>query len=204
MSLARIATAFAHAAGTGRRLGGLGRALATLLIVSCWLLLAAPPARADAVQLVALEVARTDDGVLLDFTTSFALPRTVEDALQKGVPLHFVAQADLYRSRWYWRDAHVARAMRTWRLAWQPLTRSYRVSFGALNQSFETLSEALGALRGAAHWRIADAAQLEEGASYYIEFSYRLDTSQLPRPMQIGLAGQADWNLSVERTLRLE
>jgi hypothetical protein len=151
MSLARIATAFAHAAGTGRRLGGLGRALATLLIVSCWLLLAAPPARADAVQLVALEVARTDDGVLLDFTTRFALPRTVEDALQKGVPLHFVAQADLYRSRWYWR-----------------------------------------------------AAQLEEGASYYIEFSYRLDTSQLPRPMQIGLAGQADWNLSVERTLRLE
>jgi hypothetical protein len=151
MSLARIATAFAHAAGIGRR-GGLGRTLAMLLLVSCWLLLAAPPARADAVQLVSLEVARTDDGVLLDFTTRFALPRTVEDALQKGVPLHFVAEADLYRSRWYWRDAHVARAQRTWRLAWQPLTRSYRVSFGALNQSFETLSEALGALRGAAHW----------------------------------------------------
>ena len=165
---------------------------------------AAPAVRAETVQLVSLEVARGEDGLLLDFTTRFVLPRTVEDALLKGVPLHFVAEAALFRSRWYWRDERVARATRVWRLAWQPLTRSYRVSFGGLNQSFETLTEALAAVRGVAHWKIADAAQLDADSRYYVEFSYRLDTSALPRPMQIGLAGQADWTLSVERTLRIE
>src|SRR5512146_2105013 len=179
-----------------------GRWLAALL--AALLLALAAPARAETVQLASLEVSRGDDGVLLDFTTRFALPRTVEDALLKGVPLHFVAEADIFRSRWYWRDARVAHAVRVWRLAWQPLTRSYRVSFGALNQNFETLTEALAAVRGAAHWKIAEPGQLEADARYYVEFSYRLDTGQLPRPMQIGLAGQADWNLAVERTLRIE
>ena len=39
---------------------------------------------------------------------------------------------------------------------------------------------------------------------YYVEFSFKLDTSQLPRPMQFGIGGQADWTLGVERTLRVE
>ena len=181
-----------------------GRAFGRWLLALLAALMLGVAARAETVQLASLEVTRGEDGVLLDFTTRFTLPRAVEDALIKGVPLHFVAEADIYRSRWYWRDARVARAVRVWRLAWQPLTRSYRVSFGALNQSFETLAEAMAAVRGAAHWKIAEPGQLEADASYYIEFSYRLDTSQLPRPMQIGLAGQADWNLSVERTLRVE
>ena len=181
-----------------------GRAFGRWLLALLAALMLGVAARAETVQLASLEVTRGEDGVLLDFTTRFTLPRAVEDALLKGVPLHFVAEADIYRSRWYWRDARVARAVRVWRLAWQPLTRSYRVSFGALNQSFETLAEAMAAVRGAAHWKIAEPGQLEADASYYIEFSYRLDTSQLPRPMQIGLAGQADWNLSVERTLRVE
>ena len=181
-----------------------GRAFGRWLLALLAALVLGVAARAETVQLASLEVTRGEDGVLLDFTTRFTLPRAVEDALLKGVPLHFVAEADIYRSRWYWRDARVARAVRVWRLAWQPLTRSYRVSFGALNQSFETVAEAMAAVRGAAHWKIAEPGQLEADASYYIEFSYRLDTSQLPRPMQIGLAGQADWNLSVERTLRVE
>ena len=181
-----------------------GRAFGRWLLALLAALVLGVAARAETVQLASLEVTRGEDGVLLDFTTRFTLPRAVEDALLKVVPLHFVAEADIYRSRWYWRDARVARAVRVWRLAWQPLTRSYRVSFGALNQSFETLAEAMAAVRGAAHWKIAEPGQLEADASYYIEFSYRLDTSQLPRPMQIGLAGQADWNLSVERTLRVE
>ena len=183
-----------------------GARRAWLALGLAWLLLGplAGAVRAETVQLASLEVARSDDGVMLDFTTRFTLPRAVEDALLKGVPLHFVAEAEIFRSRWYWRDARVARATRTWRLAWQPLTRSYRVSFGGLNQSFETLAEALAAVRGAAHWKIAEPTQLEADERYYVEFSYRLDTSQLPRPMQIGLAGQADWTLAAERTLRIE
>jgi Domain of unknown function (DUF4390) len=163
-----------------------------------------PSVRAQPVELASFEVARNDDSVLLSFTTRFELPRSVEDALQKGVPLHFVAEADVYRSRWYWRDLRVARVSRTWRIAWQPLTRSYRVSFGGLNQSFETLADAMTALRGAARWKVADGGQLEEGARHYVELRYRLDTGQLPRPMQIGLAGQSDWTLALEHSARID
>lgn len=178
-------------------------ARAALLFLLLWTLAPLAPAQGG-VQIASLEVGRTDEGVLLDFTTRFELPHPVEEALQKGVPLHFVAQAEIFRSRWWWRDVKVAQATRIWRLAWQPLTRSYRVSFGGLNQNFETLPEALAAVRGAARWKIAEAGALEPDARHYLEFSYRLDTSALPRPMQIGLAGQADWQLAVERTLRIE
>ena len=52
-------------------------------------------------------------------------------------------------------------------------------------------------------WKIAEGAQIEEGSRHYVEFSFRLDTSQLPRPMQIGIGGQADWAMSVQRTQKL-
>jgi Domain of unknown function (DUF4390) len=200
--LTRIETACNNRPGAG----GVAclRVLAVLVFVLAGLLSPSRFAHAHPVELASLEVTRNEDSVLLSFTTRFELPRGVEDALQKGVPLHFVAEADVYRSRWYWRDVRVSRVSRTWRLAWQPLTRSYRVSFGGLNQHFEALGDAMAALRGVARWKIADGAQLEEGARHYVELRYRLDTSQLPRPMQIGLAGQSEWSLVLEHSARIE
>ena len=60
------------------------------------------------------------------------------------------------------------------------------------------------AVSRASRWKIAEAGDIDNGEHYYVEFSYRLDSSQLPRPMQLDLAAQADWRLSVERTLKLE
>lgn len=154
-------------------------------------------ARADGVELAQLTTRRVDDGLELSFTTRFDLGHAADDALHKGVPLYFVAEATVLRNRWYWRDARVARAERTWRLSWQPLTRQYRVSNGGLHQSFATLDEALTVLRGQSAWRIAEPKDIDDGGSYYLEFSYKLDVSQLPRPMQIGL--QSGFALSIEQ-----
>jgi hypothetical protein len=160
------------------------------------------PARAETVELLGLEVQRSEDGVLLDFATRFELPHSVEDALVRGVPLHFVAEAGLFRRRWYWADERVAHATRTWRISYQPLTLNYRVALGPLAQSYATLTEALAAVKSAAHWRIADAVP-PNGGRYYVEFSYRLDTALLPRPLQFGLGDSVDWQLAVERTAPL-
>lgn len=154
-------------------------------------------ARAEGVELAQLTTSRADDGLELSFMTRFDLSRAAEDALHKGVPLYFVAEVNVLRNRWYWRDARVGRAERTWRLAWQPLTRQYRVSTGGLHQSFATLDEALTVLRGVSGWRIAEPRDIDDGGSYYLEFSYKLDVSQLPRPMQIGL--QSGFALSIEQ-----
>lgn len=162
------------------------------------------PARAQAGEpLAVFEVQRTDEGVDLNFATTFELSPAVEAALQKGVALNFVADVQIFRERWYWRNPRVARASKTWRLSYQPLTRQYRVGFGGLNQAFDDLPEALAALQRVAHWKVADAADVASSGPYHLEFTYQLDTSLLPRPMQIGIGGQTDWALMIQKTLRL-
>ena len=154
-------------------------------------------AHAQGVELAHLSTQKTEEGLELSFSTRFEISRAAEDALHKGVALYFVAEATVARSRWYWRDARAGRVERVWRLAWQPLTRQYRVSTGGLHQSFATLDEALSVLRGVSGWRIAEPREIEDSGSYYLEFSYKLDVSQLPRPMQIGL--QSGFSLGIEQ-----
>lgn len=170
-----------------------------------WLLLMLPSAaRAAGAELAAFEAVRGDDGVVLNYALDFELPRGAEEALNKAVPLYFVAEAEVFRERWYWRDKRVASALRVWRIVFQPLTFTYRVTFGGLSQSFATRAEAFAAMRRGVNWKLADLGQLEEGSRHYVEFSFRLDTSLLPRPMQIGIGNAPDWSLSVERTQRID
>jgi hypothetical protein len=129
---------------------------------------------------------------------------SVDDALIKSVPLFFVAEAEIFRDRWYWRDRRVAHAVRTFRIVYQPLTSTYRVTtIGGLSQSYASRAEAIASISRASRWKVAEPGQLEEGGRHYVEFQYRLDTTQLPRPMQIGISGEPDWQLSVKRTLRI-
>lgn len=176
----------------------LGRALP--LMLALWLM---PLARAAEPQLTTFELVSNDEGLLLSYAINGELSRSVDDALGKGVPLYFVAEAELFRDRWYWRDRRIAEAQRVWRIAYQPLTSSYRVTFGGLSQNFGTRAEAFAAISRASRWKIAEPGQLEDGSRHYIEFTYRLDTTQLPRPLQIGIGGQADWIYSVQRTQRI-
>jgi hypothetical protein len=168
-------------------------------------LFGASPVQAQGVELTSLKVQRQDGGLTLDFSANVVLPRVVDDALQRGVPLYFAVDATVYRHRWYWRDERVSHAGRSWRLSYQPLSDSWRVTLvGGLAQTYGSLSEALVALSSLGRWKIADASQLDADSRYYVEFNYRLDTSQLPRPMQFGIGGQPEWSLGVERTLKLD
>jgi hypothetical protein len=179
---------------------GWGWWLAALLLAVAALLLP-PVALADQPEVSEFELVHNDDGLTLSFGVKFELPKGVEDALLKGVPLYFVAEAEVFRDRWYWRDRKVVSVNRVWRLAFQPLTRKYRVSFGGLNQNFDSLSDALLSVRRVSGWKIADARDIDDGR-HYVEFTYRLDTTLLPRPMQIGIGGQPEWTLLVEKTQR--
>jgi hypothetical protein len=180
-----------------RLLQGLGLLLLAALLAPRWV-------QAQPVELAQLQAVRADGALALDFAVRVTLPRAVEDALQRGVPVYFVARAELRRNRWYWRDERVARVSRSWRVAYQPLTGTWRVGLGALNQTLPTLAEAMAAVTRSAGWQLVELSQLDPDDRYYVEFSYRLDTAQLPSPMQIGLGGQADWDIGVERTLRVE
>ncbi len=178
-----------------------GRALRLWALLLALLSLAGAP-RAQGIELNTLRVQRGDSELTLEYSARMTLSPTLEEALHRGVPMYFVAQASVYRGRWYWRDERVARVSRTWRVAFQPLTSSWRISLGGLSQVFGSLAEALAPLSSVAGWRLADAERLEHGERYYVEFSLRLDQTQLPPPMQIDIGG--DWKLGIERSLRVD
>jgi hypothetical protein len=180
----------------GRRLRARLRRAAVLLLCA-----AAAAGNAGPLELAQLDVQNTEQGLVVDFDTRFELPVGVEEALQKGVALHFMAEARLLEKRWYWRDRRAALASRTWRIAYQPLTFSYRVNFGGLGQTYPTLAEALRTVQRSTSWRIADPIAPTDGGRYYVEFSYRLDRDQLPRPLQIGVSSAPEWDLQVERVV---
>ena len=177
--------------------------LLTIVVAAALLGLAAPSARAAEPEITSFEVIRNDEGLLLNYGVSLELSRSVDDALSKGVPLFFVAEAEVFRNRWYWRDQRVAHAVRVWRIVYQPLTSSYRVTFLGLSQNYTSREEAFASISRGARWKLAEPGQIEEGSHHYVEFSFKLDTSLLPRPLQIGIGGQSDWALNVQRTQKI-
>lgn len=198
--------ALIHSLERGSGAIALARALILVLV------LGAGPARAELAEVTQLRLERSEEGVLLSASVRFELPPPVEEALLKGIPMFFVADASLLRDRWYWYDKQVAGASRYMRLSYQPLTRRWRLQVSptpiggpglALGQSFDTQEEAMAAVQHISRWKIAELADLEPDARYSVDFQFRLDVSQLPRPFQIGAVGQSDWNLTATRSQRL-
>ena len=184
-----------------------------LLALGLWLL--SGLALAGMAEIEQLRVERQDGALLLQASLKLELGPAVEDALLKGVPVNFVAEAELLRDRWYWYDQKLAQVNRHYRLVYQPLTRQWRlqvasepiaagVAGSSLAQTFESLQGALEAVRRQVGWKLLDATELEPDARQYLNYRFRLDISQLPRPFQIAAGNQSDWALSVSRTLRLQ
>ncbi len=178
-----------------------------------WLLLAlALPALAS-VELEQLRVERRDNELQVHAHLKLELGPAVEEALAKGVAVYFVAEAELMRDRWYWYDRKLAQVSRHYRLAYQPLTRLWRLQVASepnfasgvssIAQTFDSLQSALDVVRRQSGWKLADVADLDPEARQYLVYRFRLDMSQLPRPLQIGASSQTDWNLSLSRQLRL-
>jgi len=164
-----------------------------------------------------LTLERKDDALWLSTQLTFELPAVVEDALLKGIPVYFVAEADVFRERWYWINRKLSTVQRHLRLAYHPLTRRWRLNVTAgdagalpqglaLSQNFDNLQDAMAAVRRIARWRIADLADIEPQAKHVVALRFWLDVAQLPRPLQIGTLGPSDWHieLSASQTLGAE
>ena len=204
------------------KLNGIGRTslwlralfVCVLLGVTFVLPTNAQTAASSLVEISELRLERADGALLLQSTLRLDLSNSVEDALKKGMPIYFVTEAELTRDRWYWYDKKIGLIARHYRLAYQPLTRMWRLNVSrepigmvglasSLSQTFETLPEALAAIRRTVNWKLADVADLDSDNKYTLIFKFRLDVSQLPRPFQMMAGSQSEWNLSTQKTLRL-
>jgi hypothetical protein len=169
---------------------------------------------AGAPEIVSSGLQRNPQGLRLSVRLGLQATPAVEQALIKGVPMYFVWRAELFRDRWYWADKREIAVSRTLRLAYQPLTRRWRLSVAnetpsasgapvlsyALHQSFESLNEALAVVGRVSNWRVADPQHLSDG-DLRVQWRFELDLGLLPRPFQIGMANDPNWDIAVRQRL---
>ena len=177
-----------------------------------------PVAHAETpVSLQDFKLERQDGAIYVSGEWQFDMPNTVEDALLKGITLYFVTEVDVRQERWYFYNQRVAHAERHVRVFYQPLTRRWRVNVSpqpfnssglgmslGLGQSYDTAEEAMNAVRRITPWRVANLADVNMDAKPSISISFKLDLTQLPRPLQIGAANHSEWNFGFNKTQRLE
>lgn len=139
----------------------------------------------------------SEEGYVLSADFAFDLNSRLEDAVNRGLVLTFVADFQLERERWYWLDEKLARRSLSYRLSYHALTRQYRLSRGVLHQSFDSLDAALAVLRRLRNWLVIEHKEREvtPGNTYQAMLRLRLDTTQLPRPFQLSALGNKEWTL---------
>jgi len=166
------------------------------LLAVIWLaLLPAPAPAAEGIEVRNAALVAADDGYYLEATFELALTSALEDALNKGVPLHFLVEFELIRPRWYWLNEKVTNHQQRYRLSYNALTRQYRVASGLLAQTFDGLDEVERFLSRVTSRQIARVDELAKGTRYEAAIRLRLDTNQLPKPFQLSALGSREWSL---------
>ena len=153
-------------------------------------------ARADDIDVLDARLAASEEGLLLSADFAFEFNARLSETVANGVPLYFVVEFDLTRPRWYWWDEDTVSRTTQLRLSYHALSRQYRLSTGPLHQNFATLDAALDVMRRLRNWQVLERSVALRGASYEAAVRMRLDTAQLPRPLQVSAL--------TNRELRLE
>lgn len=160
-----------------------------------------PPLWAGSIQIESAHGSEHEGHLSIDANFEVSLDPVHENALLDGVPLTFSIDFTLTRPRWYWAwrrvadwfepSAHIER-----RLSYHALTHTYRIGVGAF-QSYDTLGAALHALGAVRDWQVAERGSVTRklDSRFGGDFAVRLDTSKLPKPLQLSLLGESEWRL---------
>lgn len=174
-------------------LPGMFRRLILALLLLC--ASAAALAQGHGIDVRRAAVSMADDHYVLDADIDVVLSAPLDDALHKGIPLYFVLEFEMVRSRWYWFNDRAVSTQQGYRLSYNALTRQYRVGVGAFYQNYATLSEALQVMSRVRRRQDLEPGTLSKGTPYTAGLRLRLDTSQLPKPFNLNALGSREWSL---------
>ena len=175
---------------------GLLKRSAGLLLRSALLVwMFAATAYADGVSVNKAEVRQGENGYQLSASYDINLTFAAQQALTRGIPLYFVGEFSLTRSRWYWLDEEIFQGGQTVKLSYNVLTRQYRISRGALFQNFASFEDALNILARQSSVTIP-AELIKKDGNYTAAARLRLDIAQLPLPLQVNALTGKDWALN--------
>ncbi|MBU6485855.1 MAG: DUF4390 domain-containing protein [Betaproteobacteria bacterium] len=158
--------------------------------------LAAAGTRADSIPVRGASLAVADGNVLLSAEFDFALTPTLQEALDKGIPLYFTIEFELTRARFLWFSEKVAQWSITYRVSYSSLTQQYRVASGPLGQAFDSLGDVQRFLGRVASRPVLRADELMKGIRYDAAIRERLDVNELPKPFQVNALASHEWQLS--------
>ncbi|MBS1174258.1 MAG: hypothetical protein H6R05_389 [Burkholderiaceae bacterium] len=138
----------------------------------------------------------SDGAYALNADFRLSLPNQLQDAINHGTALSFQVEFKLGRPRWYWSNEDMITVNREQRISYNSLTREYRVSTGASQYRYSTLSEALLNVSRISQWRILSPNQLQTGEQYQASLRMYLNTSKLPRTYQLNSLTNQGWGLN--------
>ncbi len=163
---------------------------------SVLLLLLAQAAQATDISVRNLQLVANEEGYSLAADVNINFNTRLEEAVSKGVVLYFAAEFELTQARWYWFDEQIIRRSKTFQLSYHALTRQYRLSTGALHQSFDTLDDALRVMSRLRNWQVLEKGEVKAGQTYLAGLRMRLDLTQMAKTFQVSALANKDWNLS--------
>ncbi|MCX7176090.1 MAG: DUF4390 domain-containing protein [Proteobacteria bacterium] len=176
----------------------MNKSLLRLIFAACLLGLSAV-SWAGRIEPSAANLTAGEDAYVLSAEFDIDLGTHFEDAVSRGVPLYFVLELEITRNRWYWPSEHIAGRSLSYRLAYIPLTRQYRLSSGGtLHQNFTSLNEALRVMGRVAALTVADKNALKLGETYQVALRLALDRQQLPKPLQVDAIANKDWQVEAK------
>lgn len=156
-------------------------------------------ARADSIFVQSVDLVPRDGEYFLNASFNIGLTPTAQEALDRGVALHFIVEFALIYPRWYtlyfW-NKRLVELQQTYRLSFNALTRQYTLSYGVLHQTFYTLENALSVLGSLSDQPVFEESLIDEDRVYEAQLRMRLDTARLPKPFQIDALGSDDWDVS--------
>jgi hypothetical protein len=119
-------------------------------------------AKADGIEVKSAELEVVDEVLELNADLEIGLRPSIEETLNKGVPLNFIVEFEIKKPRWYWLDEVIVTAQQHIRLSYHALTRQYQLTNNAKYQNFPSLNEALRELGRLQKWQVAEKALLAE------------------------------------------
>jgi len=169
--------------------------LAALLLAFALAMPAQLHAQTHGIDVRRATVATAEDHYVVEADIDIVLSAPLEDALHKGIPLYFLLEFEMVRSRWYWFNDKAVSRQQQYRLQFNALTRQYRIGVGAFYQNFPTLAEALQVMTRVRRREDIEPGTLSKGTTYTAGLRLRLDTSQLPKPFNLNALGSREWNI---------
>lgn len=166
------------------------------LLLGFWLAMAGSAQAADRSAVRQAAIVMTQQGYALDADVDIVLNRTLENALSKGINLHFLLELELTRPRDWWFDEDIVEATRKLRIYYHLLLRRYVVENGYTTQTVSTLAEALTVLGRVADWQVLERGALKPGQRYDARLRLRLDAAQLPKPLSVGAVAGDKWDMT--------